>query len=83
MGGHRPPGVPVEAVQKAVSLKNAKGIVALVWKAKLGMRLAQQLQMQLAGLPPASLLRARADGSFPLTQQEMDWQIKFLGDGKN
>ena len=71
-------GQPASAVDRAASLRSAKGIVSLLWRAGYTMRAAPALQMLLARLPPEAILHARRGGGFPLTVEEMLWQIGFL-----
>jgi uncharacterized protein (DUF2336 family) len=70
--------VPVAAVERAVAQRNAKGIVSLVWQAGHSMRCAGPLQMLLARMGPAQVLRGPAGGGFPLAEEEMRWQLGFL-----
>ena len=70
--------LPADVVSRAVSMASAKGIVAIAWKAGLTMRTAGQLQLRLARIPPGSVLQARDGGAFPLTEDEMRWQIDFF-----
>lgn len=72
-------GLPVSVVDRAASLRSAKGVVSLVWKAGFTMRVAIPLQTLLARLPPDSVLTAGPSGSFPLAVEEMRWQLDFLG----
>jgi len=65
-------------VDRAASLRSAKGLVSLLWKAGYTMRAAPVLQMLLARLSPEAVLEARPGGGFPLTVEEMLWQIGFL-----
>ena len=65
-------------MDRAASLRSAKGIVSLLWRAGYTMRAAPALQMLLARLPPEAILHARRGGGFPLTVEEMLWQIGFL-----
>ena len=65
-------------VERATTLRSAKGIVSLVWKAGFGMRAAVPLQALLARLGPEALLRPTTTGGFPLSVEEMRWQIDFL-----
>lgn len=69
--------VPVAVVTKTAQTQSAKGIVAITWKAGLSMGLCTQLQTKLLRLPASRLLHAR-EGSFPLTAEEMTWQLEFL-----
>ena len=73
------PASPVSVVERASSLRSAKGLVSLVWKAGFTMRAAVALQ-SAAGAPRARRgAVAGAGGSFPLAVEEMRWQLDFLG----
>ncbi|MEA2754184.1 MAG: hypothetical protein QOJ54_473 [Aliidongia sp.] len=65
-------------VNKILVSHSAKGLTALSWKAGYTMRLALQLQIRLARLPPKARLNANRGGSYPLTPDEMEWQIEFF-----
>ena len=71
-------GVPVSVVDRASSLRSAKGMVSLVWKAGFTMRAAVALQTLLARLAPDAVLTAGPADSFPLAIEEMRWQLDFL-----
>ncbi len=71
-------GIEPEIVDKIVSGRSAKGIVALAWRAKLSPRLAHQLQLRLAGLSPRQALGPR-NGEWPMTSDEMVWHLEFFG----
>ncbi len=70
--------VPVAVVDRAASLRNAKALVSLVWKARFSSKLLGPLQISLAHVPPASMLLPGTDGAFPLAVEEMRWQLDFL-----
>ena len=65
-------------VDRAATLRSAKGLVSLVWKAGFTMRAAVPLQGLLARLSPEAILRPTSSGGFPLAVEEMRWQIDFL-----
>ncbi len=65
-------------VERAASLRSAKALVSLIWRAGFGMQVAGPVQALLGRLAPNALLAADADGGFPLTREEMRWQIDFL-----
>lgn len=65
-------------IEHLFTLRSAKGVVALVWHCGFTMRLASQLQMRLAGIPPQQVLRARNGVEFPMTETDMKWQIDFI-----
>lgn len=67
--------VPLAVVDRAGSLRSAKGLVSLVWKAGFSMRVAAAVQALLARLPPPAILPAGPGGSFPLAVDEMRWQV--------
>lgn len=71
-------GLEFATVRKTVATQSAKGIVAVTWKAGLSVGLCDQLQTRLLRLPPSRHLHSRG-GVFPLTADEMDWQLEFLG----
>jgi Uncharacterized protein conserved in bacteria len=72
-------GVSFATVKKAAHTQSAKGMVAIAWKAGLSMALCRELQTRLLRLPAARVLGSR-DGGFPLTPDEMNWQLEFLGE---
>ncbi|MGE5516561.1 MAG: DUF2336 domain-containing protein [Bacteroidota bacterium] len=72
-------GLSFATLRKTVHTQSAKGIVAVTWKAGLSVGLCDQLQAKLLRLPPSRHLHARG-GVFPLTAEEMEWQLEFLGD---
>ena len=71
-------GIDEDVVHRAVSLRDAKGIVAIAWKAGLSMRIAMQLQLQFAGVAPGDLVRPAGDAEYPMADDEMCWQLEFL-----
>jgi hypothetical protein len=71
-------GMPIGVVEKIVSSRSAKGIVALAWKAKLPERLLPQLQNTLAHVSPEDILKPRTPGAPLLSKEEMTWQLEFF-----
>jgi uncharacterized protein (DUF2336 family) len=71
-------GVLPSVVDRAVTLRSAKGIVSLVWKAGFSMRIAGPLQVLLCRVGPSAILRGGEGGNFPLAIDEMRWQLEFL-----
>ena len=71
--------VSLPVVDRAISLRSAKGLISLCWKAGFSMRAAGPLQSVLARIPPASALSPGPGGNFPLAIEEMRWQVEFLG----
>lgn len=71
-------GLPASMIERAASLRSAKGLVSLTWAAGFSMRVAEAVQLLLGRLTPAALLHADAVGGFPLGVDEMRWQIELL-----
>jgi len=72
--------LPASVVDRAATLRSAKGLVSLVWKAGFTMQVAGPLQTLLARLNPSAVLRPTPGGGFPLAVDEMRWQVEFLRD---
>jgi uncharacterized protein (DUF2336 family) len=70
--------LPLPVVRRAASLRSAKGLVSIAWKAGFSMHAAYALQIVLARMAPGTALRGGPGNSYPLTVQEMSWQLKFL-----
>jgi uncharacterized protein (DUF2336 family) len=71
-------GMDEATVDRILGAGSAKGLTALAWKAGLGMRVATQLQLRMGGIPPSDVLNARDGVDYPLTPDEMDWQLGFF-----
>jgi uncharacterized protein (DUF2336 family) len=71
-------GVALSVVERAASLRSAKGLVALCWKAGFSMRSAVVVQALLGRLPPNAAITSIAGQAWPLSEEEMRWQISFL-----
>ena len=74
MLGHVAP----QTVQRILESHSAKAIIALVWKARLSMRVAFKIQNSIAKLPAREILPARNGKDFPLTEEEMRWQLDYF-----
>jgi len=71
-------GVPVSVVDRAAALHSAKGLISLVWMARMPMRLAVLVQSALGHCPPGQAMQPDDAGGFPMTEQEMRWHIDLL-----
>lgn len=75
-------GLTFEAARDLLSARSAKAATALAWKAGLNMRQAIQVQLRLAGVSPQSTLYAKNGTDFPLSKDDMEWQLElFTGAG--
>ena len=72
-------GIDPIVAGRAIDTQTAKGIVAVVWKAGLSADMAVEVQTRVAHIQPRDVLKPR-DGGFPLSSEEMDWQLEFLAE---
>jgi uncharacterized protein (DUF2336 family) len=70
--------VPQETVRKILAFRSAKPVTALVWRAKLSMRVAFRIQRFVMKLPADELLPAREGVRFPLSDDEMRWHLSYF-----
>jgi len=70
-------GLSVDIIRKVVGERDAKGMVAVAWKAGFSAKLAETLQLRLAQVSSNDILAA--DGAnFPLATSALEFQIDFL-----
>ncbi len=60
--------------------KSAKGIMALAWKAGLSGRMGVQMQQRMGRIAPSEVLMPADDDDFPLSDDELQWQLEFFTD---
>lgn len=71
--------IPLSVIQKALEARNGRLITALVWRAKFSMRTAVMVQRDIARVPPRMMLNARNGTDYPMSQAELEEQLKILG----
>jgi hypothetical protein len=71
-------GEPMALVNKVAESKSGRGVTALCWKAGLSMRFATQLQLRFAHIAPSAAVHPARGEQYPMTAEEMDWQIAFF-----
>ena len=74
-------GLEEPVVHSLINSRNAKAMTALAWKADLNMGFALQLQLRLGNIKPSVAIRPNQDGQFPLSEDDMIWQIDLVADG--
>lgn len=70
--------VPFSVARTIVDMQSAKGMVALAWKAGVPGRLLAPLQNKLCRVSPGNVLKPNPSGEFPLSADEMAWQLEFF-----
>ena len=72
-------GTDPDTVSGAFETQSPKAIIALSWKAGLSMRMALQLQKEVGHISHKKLLYPRNGTDYPLSDDEIKWQLDFLG----
>lgn len=67
------------SVEKILASRGAKAVTALAWRAGLPMRVAFKIQTLMLKLTAKELLPARAGVHYPLTDEDMRWQLSYFG----
>lgn len=72
-------GTSAMNAQKIIDMRAPKAITALAWRAGLPMRLALELQKTIGKVQPKEMLYPKGGTDYPLTEEELVWQVDFLG----
>ena len=75
-------GLPAAHVKKILESGSPRCIIALCWKAGLSMRTALALQKDIGLISPVRIVYPKGGSDYPLTREEMLWQLEFLGIAK-
>lgn len=80
-------GLDESVVRRVFAERSPKGVVAVAWKTGMPAEFAVNLQQRMARIAPADVLHPPEPGNdkgttfaYPLTKDEMDWQIEFFQD---
>ena len=71
--------IPPLLVDKLAQSRSGRAITALAWRADLPMRTAFTLQKDWAMIQPSQFVYPREGAGYPLTADEMTWQLEFFG----
>jgi hypothetical protein len=66
-------------VRKIFDMKTSKSVVAMCWRAGLSMRTALRIQQEIVKIPHKELIYPRGGTDYPLNDNDMEWQLDFLG----
>lgn len=72
-------GIPMDVVDRIIATHAPRAVTALVWRTGLSMRFARQVQLRMAQIPPKTAMNARDGTHYPMTEDEMRWQLEFFG----
>jgi uncharacterized protein (DUF2336 family) len=71
-------GLDPALVRRAARLRSAKALLSIAWRAGFSPAVALPVQTAVAGLPPESALRPAGPQGWPLSPEEMRWQLQLL-----
>ena len=72
-------GLKAPEVQRVLTSHNAKALTALVWHARLPMRVSVLIQTHIMRLKGPQLLPARGGSEFPMSEEEMRRLLDYFG----
>ena len=72
-------GIRAADIAHILKAGSGRGITALCWKAGLSMRTALAIEMHIANLPKQSLILPRDGTDFPMSDDEMIWNLQYFG----
>lgn len=73
-------GVSPEVGRRIFQEKHPKAIMGLCWKGGLSAEMGEQVQKRMGRVAPGELLGATDDGGYPLSDQDLAWQLEFFTD---
>ena len=69
----------IEVVRKVFTYQKPKLVCAVCWRAGLTMRFALRLQQEMAKIPTKQLIYPKEGTDYPMSVEEMEWQLEFIG----
>jgi len=72
-------GIPADKARAMIESGSVKAVVALCWKANMPMRLCIEMQQRGAGILPRDMMYAKGGTDYPMTPDEIKWQLEFFG----
>lgn len=73
-------GIPLNTAERVLETRSPRTVTALCWKAGLSMRFALDVQKRISRIPPGQLLNARDGRAYPMSQDEMEFQLELVID---
>jgi hypothetical protein len=70
--------VDVAVARKIFLEKSPQGIVALFGKARLPGDMLVLAQQKMGRIAPSEVIEPNADGSFPMSDDDIDWHLEFF-----
>ncbi len=71
-------GISRETAKRILESRSPRTVTALCWKAGHSMRFALEIQKRISRIPPNQLLNAHDGLDFPMSHDEMDFQLELV-----
>ncbi|AWJ90758.1 hypothetical protein Sp245p_13640 [Azospirillum baldaniorum] len=71
--------LPMPIIDRIIGTHAPRAVTSLVWRCGLSMRFARQVQLRIAQIPPKTALMAKEGVLYPMSDDEMRWQLAFFG----
>ncbi len=72
-------GLAAAKIERMLATKDGKVVTSLSWRAGFSMRTAMMVQSSIARVPPPKMLHARNGTDYPMSPDDMEWQIEAIG----
>ena len=66
-------------MENVIGMMKAKPLIAVCYRAGISMRSCIRIQQEIACLPPRDIIYARGGTDYPLDNEEIKWQLDYLG----
>ncbi|SCA57022.1 conserved hypothetical protein [Candidatus Terasakiella magnetica] len=67
----------LSVAQRMITMRSARGVSALCWKAGMEARVAAHIQAKVAHIPAEDILKHNK-GGYALNEEELQWQVDFF-----
>ena len=72
--------IPRKTAERVLETRSPRTVTALCWNAGLSMRFALEVQKRISRIPPSQLLNARDGRYYPMSEDEMEFQLELVID---
>ena len=70
--------LPTRSIESVFEARSGKSAMAIAWHCELTAEFAVLLQRNIWKVPERDILRARSDGSYPMSEDDLDWSYGLL-----
>ncbi len=70
--------LPTRSIEGVFEARSGKSAMAIARKCELGAEFAVLLQRNLWKVPERDILRAKSDGAYPMSEDDLEWSYDLL-----